>query len=91
MGSLFSEKFLGFDVETELKPAFDKVANPLDWRAPISALVEAKDLAKTIAAIGFHCGTSTEVLAVGTENHTESLETIYRVKSVGYRNGPCGP
>jgi len=66
----------------ELKMAFDKVANPNDWRAPINAVIHKRDLNRVVAAIEFY---------TATETKTNDLGNYVQVMSVGYRNGPAGP
>ena len=75
--------FQGF-ARSNLKAAFDKVHDPIDWRAPIRALVLPGDLEITVAAIKFF--TSTEPVVNYTYPYTH-----YTVISEGYRAGPAGP
>lgn len=72
----------------DLHKAFDHVCNPDDWRAPIDAIVPVAELPLTVQAIGFYTGTGVKT------NHAEisgCIGEFWRVQSVGYRNGPCGP
>jgi len=73
------------DVEREiLKEAFDKVADPKDWRNPIGPIrVTADDLPVTIRAIEYFTATNPKI------GFIESDE--YSIWSEGYRNGPAGP
>jgi len=66
----------------ELKDAFDKVADPNDWKAPIYIRVWLKKLDVTIAAIKFFTGTDPKIERfAGRDDAT--------VTSEGYRAGPC--
>jgi hypothetical protein len=69
----------------ELSAAFNAVANPTDWRAPICAEVRIEDFAKTAEAVGFF--TATELVA----RHTPGKPGWFLVEAVGYRAGPAGP
>lgn len=71
--------------EAELHQAFNLVADPDDWRAPINALVGPGELEAAITAIEFFTATIPTVEVVSVP------ERVYRVRSVGYRNGPAGP
>lgn len=77
----------------DMEAAFDKVSNPDDWRAPIDALVPGSEIGVTEAAITFFTGTVPTVRAhIKVDPATHLLcGRGFRVKSVGYRNGPCGP
>lgn len=67
----------------ELKDAFDKVADPNDWKAGIYKRVWLKKLDVTVAAIKFFTGTDPKVERFnGRDDAT--------VTSEGYRAGPCG-
>ena len=68
----------------ELKPYFDAVAPSDDWRDRIDAIIKKEDYDITERAIIYFTGTHIdEVTEVGKDN--------FRIKAVGYRNGPCGP
>ena len=78
----------GPDVVATLKPYFDAVADPADWRNPISAEVvstgDAHRVDLTIAAILWFTATPVKVI-------TKECGCCARLQSVGYRNGPAGP
>lgn len=77
----------GFTVG-ELRAAFDAVQGVKHWKDPISALVTQEALSKTINAIIFFTGTESK----STEQPMlVNGQKVYRVESVGYRNGPAGP
>ncbi len=67
----------------ELSAAFDTVADPSDWRAPIEAFVDAPAYARIAAAVEFF--TATKLSWVMLPNGR------FAVTSIGYRNGPAGP
>ena len=66
----------------ELKAAFDKVADPADWKNPIHAIVTGDHLKITLDAIDFYTATQATVKALNPG--------IYYVYSIGYRAGPAG-
>jgi hypothetical protein len=72
--------------EGELKLAFDCVANPRDWRAPVDAIVPNAPALKTAieAAVMFY--TATPAIF-----HFTNRDGYVRVVAKGYRNGPAGP
>lgn len=69
-----------------LENAFDNVANVLDWKAPIRAMVAEADLEVTLEAIRFYTATEPSTCQQHFSNGT-----FYLVSSVGYREGPAGP
>ena len=72
----------GYTVE-QMKKAFDAVANPNDWKAPIAASMTGESVNVVVAAIKFYTATVPEV--------TLDVATMrYHVHSDGYRNGPAG-
>lgn len=73
----------GLQKQAECKVYFDLVKDPADWRNPIDSIVDTVNLTKTLVAITFFTGTQAEYQDTGNRQ--------YRVTSVGYRNGPCGP
>ena len=76
------DTYNGFTIE-QLKAAFDAMANPDDWKAPISALVKGEAVLLCVAAIEFYTGTDAQVaLDVST--------MTYAIESMGYRAGPAG-
>jgi hypothetical protein len=74
--------FQGF-TETELSAAFDLVADPCDWRAPVNAVVDSEHWGAVQAAVRFY--TATEP----TYDLTVSRKLL--VRAAGYRAGPAGP
>ncbi len=80
-----SEKlvFNGGYTRKELEKAFDKVADPKDWKGPIYKRVMRKDLHITVAAIQFFTATDVDVTDIpGRPDVT--------IESIGYRAGPAG-
>ncbi len=82
----------------EMREAFDEIADPQDWKAPINATAttrEEVDLA--IAAIEFFTATKATVqkahaFAAPHKNALVQMAIpIYIITSEGYRNGPAGP
>lgn len=65
-----------------LKPFFDEVCNPKDWKAPIDAFIRPKDKLRTAEAILFFTAT--------TARFEKQLNGWLRVIAKGYRNGPAG-
>jgi len=79
-------KFFDLEKVGELRKAFDRVADPRDWRNPIDTeiYVETREEVELIKeAITFF--TATVPTADGW------LGGKVRFKSEGYRNGPAGP
>lgn len=70
--------------DAELGAAFDKVADPADWRNPIYAVVDRDEVEITVRAIQLFAGGQIEVkdLQWGDE---------FMIKNAGYRMGPAGP
>ena len=63
--------------------AFHLVADPVDWRRPIDAIVPAAKLVDVVRAIQYYTATET-IVSVATNGQ-------FRVQSIGYRMGPAGP
>ncbi len=74
-------------LQTFYKAAFDFVADPKDWRAPIDALVSDYEA----------CSYSADVIVDAVRFFTSTHCTYTRVanglrfEAIGYRGGPCGP
>ena len=67
----------------QLSEAFDKVADPEDWKGEILAYCSGEALTMIAEAIRFFTGTDPEI--------TLDIDTmLYEVHSIGYRMGPCG-
>lgn len=83
--STVATKLLGGWSEPELNDAFNRVANPHDWRAPIDCMlrVDEAELDKIRYAIEFYTATSAKVTRIG--------HRTWHVQATGYRNGPAGP
>ena len=75
--------FCGY-TRDELEAAFNKVADPNDWRGPIDAVVAAGEVPIVDAAIAFFTATQTFLTP------TDKSRKHFRVQSVGYRVGPAG-
>lgn len=71
----------------EYHEAFAQVATEGDWRAKINAVVEAAELALIVNAIQFMTGTVAKFEAI-LEGADKGR---FRIRAVGYRDGPCGP
>ncbi len=69
--------------EDQLNTAFDKVADPADWRNPIYEVIDRDVVAVTVAAIQHFTAAAVEVkdLEWGDE---------FMIRSAGYRMGPAG-
>lgn len=73
----------------DLSEAFDKVANPEDWKAPIDATVSITDIregATIKAAVEFYTATKATIKLT-----TYGRDIKIHVTSDGYRMGPAGP
>lgn len=82
------EEHLGCSVtKGQLSDAFDAVANPQDWRAPILAWIWLGDLGLTRKAVAFY--TATELRTTGQERRVNG-RTEVEVAAAGYRAGPAG-
>jgi len=69
--------------EAQLEAAFDKVADPSDWRNPIYEVVDRDEVEVTVRAIQHFTAAPVQVkdLEWGDE---------FMIKSPGYRLGPAG-
>ena len=69
----------------ELENAFFKIRPKRDWRNPIKATIDSKDIDITREAIRYFTATEMDV--------QDFLDTEDRVEitSIGYRNGSAGP
>ena len=82
-------KYGGFE-EADIRAAFEKVADPNDWKGPIEAIIRGEEIPLVAAAIEFFTATPATV-AVGNMNLSEGLGFIpYVVTADGYRAGPAG-
>ena len=72
----------------ELEAAFNAVADPDDWRAPISALIEPDQrlIQMTVTAVAFFTATVPTLSMVETP-----AGYMVAINAVGYRAGPAGP
>lgn len=78
-----NEVHKGF-TEDELRAAFDKIANPDDWKDEIAVAMPGECVMLAVAAIEFYTATNPKVsLAIGSK-------MTYVVTSEGYRAGPAG-
>ena len=68
--------------EKEMKRAFDLVKNPIDWKAPIHAVIEEDERYTVSSAIIFYTATVPVFEDIG--------EGKLQVIADGYRNGPAG-
>ena len=73
--------------QKELEEAFDRVKNPVDWKAPIAANVLGSNLFATCEAIEHFTATYPRAVHAG---YNEAGQSIYHVTSPGYRAGPAG-
>lgn len=69
----------------QIEKAFDEVANPRDWKAPIKAWVDPKDLELYREAIAFYTATTTSVVDGPRPKDGKVL-----IQATGYRMGPAG-
>ena len=69
--------------QAQLSDAFDAVANPHDWKAPICVAVPGEHVSIVVAAIQFYTATEPTIeLCISNMR--------YVITSEGYRNGPAG-
>lgn len=79
----FGQVYKGF-TQAQLSAAFDRVANPNDWRAPIDKVLLAERATPAVsAAVEFYTATQATITDLGNG--------FVRVTAVGYRMGPAGP
>ena len=69
--------------EAQLTAAFDKVANPADWRDSIWAVVDRDAVEVTVHAIQHFTAASVEVKDLEWNDE-------FMISSAGYRMGPAG-
>ena len=69
--------------EAQLEAAFDKVADPADWRNPIYQVVDRDDVHVTVCAVRHFTAAPIEVIDLQWGDE-------FMVKSPGYRLGPAG-
>lgn len=68
----------------KLIAAFGKVQKPDDWKAPINSVIDKADESIVEAAISFFTSTPADFSPV------KGQRDKWRVKSIGYREGPAG-
>lgn len=73
----------------ELRCAFDIVANPDDWRAPIGTTIDERFLPVVCAAVNFF--TSTDVVCIARDPSHSRIQNAIEIRAGGYRMGPAGP
>lgn len=73
--------FKTFDLD-EIREAFDQVANPADWKAPISAQIKENERMVVAAAIEFYTAT--------IAHFTKAGPNLLNVIAKGYHLGPAG-
>lgn len=78
----------------ELRTAFDMVADPDDWRAPIDSIVTERAVALVSSAVVFFTATVPQTRRMGAHEkraRRSPCENPVLVTSPGYRMGPAGP
>ena len=70
----------------QLKAAFDAVADPTDWKAPVDAMVYGGDYGLTHAAVEYF--TATTPTGTWEPWNAQGMNT-WRITAPGYRNGPA--
>ena len=74
----------------DLDQAFELVADPTDWRAPIDKVITMPDViygATIKAAVEFFTATPARIKLLSINCGKPSV----RIQSIGYRAGPAGP
>lgn len=74
--------------QDELGAAFDRVADPRDWRAPINAVIAPDRRTITACAIVHFTATKPRFTPLG--NPGSSAPKMLLVRALGYRAGPAG-
>ena len=69
--------------QAQLEAAFDLLADPDDWKAPIAAWVSGESVRIAVAAIQHFTATDPTV-------ELDTFNMRYLISSVGYRAGPAG-
>ena len=69
--------------EAQLEAAFDKVADPADWRNPIYEVVDRDAVEVTVRAIQHFTAAPVQVTDLQWNDE-------FMIKSLGYRLGPAG-
>ena len=74
-----------------LRAAFNVLCNPVDWKAPINALLDPQDanIGLYIEAVQFMTATAPSLFI--TNNPAPMGGYYLRLVSEGYRAGPAGP
>lgn len=78
-----------FDLQARMRAAFDLVAPAHDWRASIDAYVS--DDALDAASLSLAEIADSVMFFTATEATLTRTGHGWRVRAVGYRNGPAGP
>lgn len=87
----FDDSHKGFS-RRQLQEAFEWVANPNDWKAPIDAFVPEHKVHVVRAAIEFFTATEVEIHEfMDIPSRHNVWKDWKRVRSKGYRYGPAGP
>lgn len=76
-------KYKGYAID-DLRKLFDEIADPKDWKAPISIWVKGEGVKAAVATIEFFTATNPSV-------QLDTDKMLYLVESIGYRMGPAGP
>ncbi len=69
--------------QPDFEAAFNMIANPDDWKAPIKTRIKKKDYERCREACIHFTATNLEIYGEGCDD--------YEVRSIGYRAGPAGP
>jgi hypothetical protein len=69
-----------------LEEAFDKVKNPVDWKAPIDAVIASSEVALVRAAVLHFTATDIHLLS----EESEISGGMVHIVADGYRMGPAG-
>jgi hypothetical protein len=75
--------FHGFQVRA-LREVFERICDPVDWKAPIHCACTGEALHAVVTAIQYFTATTP---AIGLDVETMT----YYIASEGYRAGPAGP
>jgi len=85
IGAEAHQEYKGYKV-ADIRRVFDSLADPEDWRAPISRWIPHDIVGIAQVAVEYFTCTELKVVA-----GPQALTGYVLVQADGYRNGPAGP